>query len=77
MQILVKSTEKGIGELKKPTQKYSGSEKLTQKSGTSSRHIHPHPPIPVRSSVEEIVLWFPYKQKFRILCKLASVMSWS
>ena len=31
MQILVKSTQKGISELKKPIQKYSSSEKLTQK----------------------------------------------
>ena len=38
---------------------------------------HPPPPIPVQSSVEEIVLWFSYEQKFRILRKLASVMSWS
>ena len=82
MQISVKSTqiEKDIGELKKPTQKYSSSEKLTQKSCTSSWHIHPPPPpppIPVQSSVEEIVLWFSYEQKFQILRKLASVMSCS
>ena len=60
---------------KKPTQKYSSSEKLTQKSGTSTP-LPPPPPRPVKSSVEEIVLWFSYEQKFRIRRKLASVMSW-
>ena len=80
MPILLKSTRKGIGELKKTDTKYRISEKLTHKK----RYIlpeHPSPPPPppanVLSSVEEIVLWFSYEEKFRILQKLASVISWS
>ena len=74
MQILAKSTKKGIGELKNTDTKYSRSEKLTQKSSTSSQHIPP-PKYLFNSLVQEIVLWFSYEQKFWILHKLASAMS--
>ena len=78
MQILVKSTKKGIDELKKKTtQKYSCSEKFTQKAAHPPGTSPPPLPIPVQSSVEETALCFSYEQKFQILRKVASVMSWS